>query len=182
MNILHQHTEHSSYREKLIEHLFISELLKISWLRREYSLEISKPEVDRAGYDIVAENRDVIRHIQLKASYVGGKTSRQKVHIKLGEKPAGCVVWIYFDHATLQLGPFFFFGGSPKERLPDLSEARVGRHTKGNRDGFKAERPNIREVNKGDFSCYESIDELYDVLFGTSFIVPGEVDEIKAED
>ena len=49
-----EHYLKSSFRENLIEHLFIGELLKISWSRVEYSLEVSKPEVDASGYDIIA--------------------------------------------------------------------------------------------------------------------------------
>jgi len=48
-----KHTEHSSYREKLIEHLLISELLKISWRNGDCELEVSKPEVDNYGYDVI---------------------------------------------------------------------------------------------------------------------------------
>jgi hypothetical protein len=51
-----QHFENSSYREKLIEHLFVSELLKLSWLHHDCSLEVAKPEVDNAGYDLIPES------------------------------------------------------------------------------------------------------------------------------
>jgi len=162
-----QHSEHSSFREKLIEHLFVGELLKISWMQGNCSLEIASPEVDNSGYDLIAENRGVIRHIQLKASYLGGKTSRQNIHVRLAEKPSGCMVWIYFDQSTLSLGPFFFFGGTPGERLPSLEHAKIARHTKGNQHGFKAERPNIRKLSKGEFTKYETIGDLYIALFGT---------------
>lgn len=66
-----EHSLHSSYREKLIEHLLIGELLKSSWKTKDFSLEISKPEVDRSGYDIIAEANSIIRHIQLKATFIG---------------------------------------------------------------------------------------------------------------
>lgn len=129
-------------------------------------LEFSKPEVDNSGYDIIAESNGIIRHIQLKASYRGGKTSRQKIHTKLAEKPSGCVVWIVFDEETLELGPFRFFGSPPGEPLPDLSGKKVAKHTKGDQDGYKAERPNIRELNKGDFVEYQTVAALNTVLFG----------------
>lgn len=61
---LGQHFRHSSFREKLIEHLFIRELLKLSWLQGDCSLEVAKPEVDNRGYDIVVERDGVVRHIQ----------------------------------------------------------------------------------------------------------------------
>jgi hypothetical protein len=161
-----KHTENSSLREKLIEHLFVGELLKHSWLKSNGSLEISQPEVDCAGYDLIAEHGIVMRHVQLKASFLGGKTSTQKVHLRLADKPSGCVVWVYFDRKTLALGPFLFFGGQPGLPLADLSGKKIARHTKGNKDGLKAERPNIRVLNKGDFQKIETIEELYQQMFG----------------
>ena len=160
-----KHSEHSSYREKLIEHLFIGELLKLSWQKGDCQLEVSNPEVDNSGYDVIAEANGVIRHIQLKASYIGGKTSRQKIHLNLAEKPSGCVIWVYFNEDTLDLGPFYYFGGKPGEALPNIEGAKIARHTKGDQDGYKAERPNIREISKGKFTCFESVEAVYDALF-----------------
>ncbi len=156
-----QHTENSSYREKLIEHLFVGELLKLSWLHQACSLEIAKPEVDNSGYDLIAEAEGRIRHIQLKTSIIGGKTSSQKVHTKLAEKPSGCVVWIYFNEITLHLGPFFFFEVNAEK----LEPFKIAKHTKGNKDGFKAERQNIRVVPKGRFTEIDSIEGVYSRLF-----------------
>ena len=163
---MEEHSLNSSFREKLIEHLFVGELLKLSWINREFSLEVSKPEVDNSGYDLIAESKGILRHIQFKAAFVGAKTSRQKIHISLSNKQSGCVVWVYFDQESLDLGPFLFFGGKPGEPLPDLSELKIARHTKGDADGYKAERPNIRTINKGSFTRYETIVALYSALFG----------------
>jgi hypothetical protein len=160
-----EHSINSSFREKLIEHLLIGELLKVSWINKDFSLEVSKPEVDNSGYDLIIESNGVLRHVQLKASYVGAKTTRQKIHVSLAAKPSGCIVWVYFNKENLELGPFLFFGDKPGEPLPNLSEFKVAKHTKGDADGFKAERPNIRTINKGSFKSYESIKELYQVLF-----------------
>ncbi len=160
------HTLNSSYREKLIEHLLVGELLKLSWKGGDCELEIAKPEVDNAGYDLIAEQNGFVRHIQLKASHTKAKTSRQRIHVRLGTKPSGCVVWVSFDEETLELGPFYFFGSKPGLPLPSLENARVARHTKGNRDGFKADRPNLRELNKGQFVCLDKIELLYEQLFG----------------
>jgi hypothetical protein len=162
---MEQHYLNSSFREKLIEHLFIGELLKISWQRKNYSLEIATPEVDDQGYDIIAEANGVLRHIQLKAAYSQASTASQKVHMALSAKPSGCIIWVYFNENTLDLGPFLFFGGKAGEALPDISGFKVGKHTKGNAQGKKAQRPKIRVINKGQFTKYDSIHELYDVLF-----------------
>ena len=55
MEINIQHTEKSSFREKLIENLFIWELLKLYWKKGNCEIEIAKQEVDNTGYDLLAE-------------------------------------------------------------------------------------------------------------------------------
>ena len=97
-----KHFEHSSFREKLIERLFIGEMLKLSWQKDDCQLEVMKPEVDNAGCDIVLEENSVVRHIQLKTSKFGAKKSGQNVNIRLANKPSGCIVWIEFDEHTLE--------------------------------------------------------------------------------
>ena len=52
---MEEHSINSSYRERLIEHLFVGELLKLSWRNKDFSLEVSKPEVDNSGYDLIIE-------------------------------------------------------------------------------------------------------------------------------
>ena len=149
----------------MIEHLFISELLKLSWQKSDCSLEISKPEVDNRGYDLIAEQNGIIRHIQLKASHIEAKASMQKVHLALASKPSGCVIWIYFDESSLEMGPFLFFGGKVGEPLPDISGFRIAKHTKANSKGLKTERPEIRVIPKSRFQNFNSVAEIYDVLF-----------------
>jgi hypothetical protein len=160
-----QHTQNSSYREKLIEHLFIGELLKLSWLNHSCDLEIAKPEVDNSGYDIVAEASSRIRHIQIKTSIIGGKTASQKVHTRLEHKPSGCVVWVYFDPETMKLGPFLYFGAEAGKPMPSISNRKIAKHTKGNKDGFKAERQNLRILPKGLFKRFSSVEAIYTQLF-----------------
>ncbi|MBB3107903.1 hypothetical protein FHS24_002437 [Psychrobacter luti] len=160
-----KHFEHSSFREKLIEHLFIGEMLKLSWLKDDCQLEIIKTEVDNAGCDVVLEDNNIIRHIQLKTSKLGAKASGQKVNVRLATKPSGCIVWIVFDENTLELCSFYFFGAEAGRPLTGLENAKVAKHTKANVDGLKAERSNIRILNKGQFTRYDSIEDLYKVLF-----------------
>jgi PD-(D/E)XK endonuclease len=162
---MEQHYLKSSFREKLIEHLFIGELLKLSWLEGGCSLEIAKPEVDNQGYDLIAEQNGVIRHIQLKAAHLDAKAANQRVHIALSRKSSGCVVWVYFDEVTLELGPFLFFGGSAGLLLPSIEGFKVAKHTKANAEGIKAERPEIREITKAQFKRYSTVQEIYDLLF-----------------
>ncbi len=160
------HTRQSSYREALLEHLFIGAILSHLWRNGPIAAEVMKPQVDDAGYDIVIEVNSLIRHIQLKSSFIGARTASQKIHLRLAEKPSGCVIWIWFDANTLDLGPFLWFGDEPGKPLPDLSGYKVARHTKGDATGRKAERPMLRVVSKGKFRALTSVADVVAALFG----------------
>lgn len=161
---LNDHSSQSSQREKVLEHLFVGELLRCLWKRGLRDVEVLRSEVDRGGYDIVIECGGILRHIQLKASYAGAKTRDVKVNTNLALKPSGCVIWMNFDPDTLELGPFLWFGAAPGTPLPALGE-RVARHTKGDRTGFKSARAGLRMVAQRKFRRLESIDEVAAALF-----------------
>lgn len=157
---------HSTQRELLIEHLFVGELLKRTWLRNLPNLEVSKPQADNGGYDLVLEAGKFIRHVQLKSSQRESSARNVNVNVALSTKASGCVIWIRFDARSLDLGPFLWFGGVPGQPLPSLSSCRVARHTKGDAKGFKAQRPNVRVVTKSLFTPLLAIDDVIDRLFG----------------
>lgn len=171
------HYRLSSYREKLVEHLFIAELLKTAWLHEHPPVEVLRSEVDMHGYDLVLARGPVVRHVQLKASTLTGQAGFQKVHVSLKDKPAGCVVWVrteeHKEEGRIDL-KYSFFGGGPNEPLPlrldrvgDKLAHRVATHTKANAQGVKAERPNIREVPKSEFADVPGgMLELIERLFG----------------
>jgi hypothetical protein len=160
------HSLHSSYRESLLEHLFAGEIMRHLWLSDFKRLEVLKPQVDDGGYDLVLETASVVRHIQLKATFKGSKVSRFNIHTALASKPSGCVVVLKFDPETLDLGPFYWFGGLPKKPLPDLTEFPIAKHTKGNAEGIKNLRANIRVVPLSRFCEVATIEELSVKLFG----------------
>ena len=56
-----------------------------------------------------------MRHVQLKSSHRRAKTSEVRINTALKRKRSGSVVWIQFDPATMELGPFLWFGGQPGE-------------------------------------------------------------------
>lgn len=130
-------------------------------------MEVLRSEVDSSGYDLVIESNGVIRHIQLKASHRKAKTAEVKINLGLSRKPSGCVVWMFHDSDTMELGPFLWFGGEPGQSLPSLGD-KVARHTKGDRTGRKADRPNIRVLSKGKFEPMKSIDDVAVALFGSN--------------
>ncbi len=157
---------HSSRREKLIEHVFVGEVLRNLWRAGVHEVDILRAETDAAGYDIVVEVGAVSRHIQLKSSAQNATTGKQNVNVALGTKRSGCVLWVMFNPSTLELGPFMWFGGEPGEPLPDITGFPVAKHTKGNKEGEKAERKNIRILTKGKFTKVSSIAGVIEKLFG----------------
>ena len=162
----------SSFREKLLEHVFVSELLQEAWLNRYQTVEVLRSEVDASGYDLVLECNGVVRHVQLKSSRAGAKTSRQNVNVKLAKKPCGCVVWLIFAEGVtpgrVELS-YLFFGGHPGEPLCSDEKLRAFKpatHTKGDATGYKAERPSICVIPKREFIKIEGITDLMGKLFG----------------
>lgn len=159
------HFIQSSTREKVLEHLFVGDLLRCLWRQGVRDPEILRAEVDKGGYDLVLEANGILRHVQLKSSHRTAKTSQVGINIALERKPSGCVIWIRFDPATMELGLFLWHGGLPGARLPSLGD-RIGKHTKGNSTGAKAARPNIRLLRRSQFEILPTIDAVASVLFG----------------
>ena len=161
----------SSFREKMLEHIFLSKLLQELWHRRNTfdikTVAILKTEVDNVGYDLLVECGNIGRYIQLKSSKSDSKKRTQTVNAKLANKPGGCVIWLFYSEdcegdITLK---HKFFGKGPSE-CPELGN-KVGKKPTPNCQGDKPERPNTRVINKTDFQEM-SIVELVGKLFPTS--------------
>jgi hypothetical protein len=116
-----RHFTHSTLRERIVEHVFIGDVLRTLWRRGVTDVEILRPEFDAHGYDVVMSRGAVVRHVQLKTQ-AAGKVS---VGHALSQKPSGCVVWIGLEKDTLDLGPFLWFGGLPGAPLPDIPATRI---------------------------------------------------------
>lgn len=159
------HSRDSSLREQAIGHLFLGRLLAHMWSVGVRDIEVLRGEVDSAGYDIVLESRGIVRHVQLKSRFHGSKVRDVSVSTRLLAKPGGCVIWIELDPVSLELQKFYWFGGQAGTRLPDLG-SRVARHSRGNSEGEKNERPAHRVVTMGRFRVLSSIEEVAASLFG----------------
>jgi hypothetical protein len=156
---------HSTLRERIVEHVFVGEVLRRLWQLGVTDVEVLRSEFDAGGYDLVMSYHKVVRHIQLKKVSVDGKADSIKISLKLGEKPSGCVIWIVVT-PELELQSYLWFGGSPGEQLSDISNMPVAKHTKGNAKGTKAERPNHRVLSRGKFDRLDTLDAVLARLFG----------------
>lgn len=168
---LSDHNRRSSYREMLLNHLFVGEVLRHLWGRGRY-VEVLWPEVDDGGYDVVLDCGGAIRHVQLKASHAGSTTARVLVNTKLLDKPSGCVVWMIFDPDTLEFKQFRWLGGAPGRRLTLNAKLKVAKHTRANAEGVKGERQDIRVLPKSRFDQLATVSELVGRLFGPEYGCP----------
>jgi hypothetical protein len=160
------HSLDSSLRERVIEHLFVGDLLRTLWRAGRRDVEVLRAEVDMGGYDLAIESGGALRHVQLKASHRGARTAQVAVSVKLAAKPSGCVVWVIFDADTLSLGPFLWLGSAPGTALPELG-SRIARHSKADSRGVKGERPGHRVVRRGSFTRLDTMTEVAAALFGS---------------
>jgi len=165
------HTHRSSYREILIEHLFVGAVMRMLWLRGIAQFEVLKPQVDHSGYDLVLEANGIVRHVQLKASASTSATSRVKASLKLAKKPSGCVVWIIFDPESLTLGPFRWYVGNPGKPMPDIAGFRIAKHTRANSKGVKKERAAQRTIPRAKFEKVDDLRNSYHSCSGSSMSI-----------
>lgn len=154
----------STAREKVLEQRLVSELA-VLMLQGGMTLDVLRSEFDAQGYDVVLCAGQIIRHLQLKASRDGGKRRHVDINVRLRAKPAGCVVWMSYDPATLAITALRWFGAGPGEPLPDLGGV-VTRHSKGDGKGTKNARPALRNVGIARFERLEDLSELAERLFG----------------
>lgn len=145
--------------EKLMEHIFLSEVLQECWFKRRQVVEVLRAEVDAAGYDLVLQAGESVRHVQLKASRRDAKTSRQTINRKLSTREGGCVVWITYDvdddRGRVELR--YRWWDSRTKQLP----ITVGRNPHTGK-----ERPNTAVLKRSDFDPVDDTTTLVERLFG----------------
>lgn len=123
-----------------------------------------RSEFDAHGYDLVMARGLVVRHIQFKTG-TSQKPGDVSVSRALADKPSACVVWIRVA-ANLDMGPFFWFGGAPGERLPAIDDYANPLRATHNKGGERPLRKNHRLVPGGQFRALATLDDVLEALFG----------------
>ena len=106
------HFLQSTLRERIVEHVFIGDVLRSLWRLRVTNVEVLRSEFDAHGYDLVMARGSIVRHIQFKTGT--SKPSKVSVALARAEKPSGCVIFIQIT-SDLKMGPFYWFGGCTPE-------------------------------------------------------------------
>lgn len=159
------HSLHSTLRERIVEHVFVGDVLRRLWQHRVTDVEVLRSEFDAGGYDLVMGHGRIVRHIQFKTSMADSKVASVKANLKLMDKPSGCIIWILLTPA-LEFYSYRWLGGLPGDPLPDIRNMKVAKHTKANAKGKKAERPGQRIIPLSRFDSLGSLDEVLQRLFG----------------
>jgi hypothetical protein len=149
------HSSDSSLREQVLGHVFLGQLLTFMWRNGARDIEVLKSEVDprRVRCGARVQQRHPARPAEVDVS------------TRLLRKPGGCILWLEFDRQILAIERFYWFGGPPGIPLPDLG-ARISRHSRGNAEGEKNERPIHRVLTRGRFEALADIGEVAEKLFG----------------
>ena len=169
MNRVDRNFLNSTLREKIVEHLFVGELLRQLWRQGILNVEVLRSEFDSSGYDVAVSQGDIIRHIQLKTTTRDAKRRSVGVHRALAEKPSGCVLWVCVDN-DLNLGPFYWFGSALGERLPSLDGCRPSKRATANAQGIKPQRSHHVKLKRSSFTRLENIAEVMGRLFDRRFV------------
>jgi hypothetical protein len=169
-----ENSTRSSHRESIIEHLFIGEVLKVLWNEQATQVEVLKPQVDDAGYDIVIECKRKSKsdtstpcYIQLKSAFVGAKTAKVSLSKKLTSKTHWCVIWVFFD-PKFTLKSYLCFGTATGKTSSDIAKLKTTKHSKADTNKIKADRPGHCDVPKGEFKEFVLIKDVIDKLFPTA--------------
>ena len=161
------HSYDSTLREQALGHIFLGELLAFMWRHDRRDIEmldllfgvgplghVAHDEDDSAAVD--RRQRDLLRERAAVRAAAGHFTAPPSALFHGGEDDV---------RETLDIERFYWYGGRPGTPLPDLGK-RIARHSKGNSQGEKNERPGHRVVAKRDFDTLVNISEVVGKLFG----------------
>ncbi len=158
----------STYRESLLESIFVSELVQEAWVSGLAPVELSHAFVDFQGYDLVATCGSVTRHIQLKAL----RTPRIALHRALEDKPSAyCVLMKPEIDENRVLIKYRYYGSSPTEKLrfpASAPSAKRSRPAVVEGEVMKLDRENHVIVRRSDFIPEKPapMKDLLPLLFG----------------
>jgi hypothetical protein len=158
------HYHHSTLRERIVEHVFIGDALRLLWRQAVMDVEVLRSEFDAHGYDLVMSRGSIVRHIQFKTG-TSSRPSRVSVARALQEKPSGCVIWIRVG-LDLTMGPFFWFGGPAGEPLPPIDHLPNPLRATHNKEGVRPPRQNHRSVPGAKFQRLDTLGDVLTALFG----------------
>lgn len=68
---------HSTLRERIVEHAFVGDALRLLWRKDVVDVEVLRSEFDAHGYDLVMTRGAVVRHIHSRRARPRGPATYQ---------------------------------------------------------------------------------------------------------
>lgn len=159
-------SQHSSYVENVLRHVFLSDLFRAAWqCDYTHKLHIYNNEVDDPGFDLVASLNGVLRHIQLKATHTDGRARDISAHTALGSAKGGCIIWMFYRASDLSVDHYRFFGEPAGADMLDISQRPAALTQRRDIKGQRRARLHHRKIVRSDFSDRLTAHELLDRLF-----------------
>lgn len=153
----------SVLREKLLEHIFVAELLQEAWVQG-IDVSVLRAEADVWGYDLVLKTADIVRFVQLKSGAQGRSIT---VSRSLESTVGACVVRLdpEEDRTARRIRLQYRFAGGTPDTPMDLSDAPVAKRNTLNRAGIKPQRVNHVKLGPARFDGPMTMTELVRRLF-----------------
>ena len=157
---------HSHRVEAVMKHAFLWRLYSELWRRNpDTKVLVFDSEIDDSGFDVVVSVEKCTRHIQLKSSMIDSSTKSVPLHQSLCALPGGCVVWMEYLRATLEVQKYHLLAFSRPSEPLDFSKFPMAKTTRANSKGEKKRRPGCHLVPKTAFHQNIPFETLANVLF-----------------
>lgn len=135
------HAEHSVLREKIIEHLFVGQVLRALWRSEVRDVEVMRSEFDAHGYDLVITHGGLVRHLQLKTG-LQAKPGRIGIARSLASRPSGCAIWLGLNDALEIRGYWWLGADRPGDPLVFGSAVKVAKRIGRQANAHRPDRKN----------------------------------------
>jgi hypothetical protein len=146
-------SKHSHAYENMMEHAFLSDVLRHMWYDRAQVVEVAKAQVDSWGYDLILTVGGTARYVQLKTSVPAD------VNERLAQRRGGCIVAVLPDEHAANM----FYRLWEAKTLKGLAPAKATVYKRGRTE--RAVRTGHRTVPAGKFSKPAGVEELCAKLF-----------------
>ncbi len=153
----------STYRERLVEHLFIADIMQAAWLAGERKVVVARAEIDAWGYDLLLSCDGKVQPVQLKSSAKVGRITVNKALFALGGFVVLAAPFVVPEN-TVRLR-YRIFRASP-ENAVGLLPANYTRWTRDKKGrAIRKPRPGHCKIQRSKFSREVTARELFDELF-----------------
>lgn len=102
-SIINKESEFSNFRESMVEHRFIAELMEYCWQRDFFDIQVLHSEIDDSGYDLVVSIKNNTSFLQLKVTSEESRVCEFPIHQNLVSKPNAFILLIEYEKSNISI-------------------------------------------------------------------------------